>query len=138
MEVVFLTVTIFFLCCSFLPSRNLIFIKCMASRIIQGLVICKHVVYTHLHTYISMVLSLIATQCNCVTDRTSTIVMLQSTTGTTTLTAEDKLDDQTLIKLKILIDEEEVCRFVCMAMYMCALIKLLAFCAIFIVGQCSV
>ena len=38
------------------------------------------------------------------------VVLVQSTTGSTTLTAEDKLDDKTLIKLKILIDEEEVCR----------------------------
>ena len=36
------------------------------------------------------------------------LFMVQSSTGSTTLTAEDKLDDQTPIKLKILIDEEEV------------------------------
>ena len=41
--------------------------------------------------------------------------MLQSTTGSTALSAEDRLDDQTLIKLKILIDEEEV-RTVCRCM----------------------
>ena len=46
------------------------------------------------------------------------VVLVQSTTGSTTLIAEDKLDDQTLIKLKILIDKEEVCRCVCV--YACS------------------
>ena len=63
-------------------------------------------------------------------------IMLQSTTGSTVLTAEDKLDDQTLIKLKILIDEEEVHMYVCRCMlcthshmcsYMNVEIKLLTF-----------
>ena len=44
------------------------------------------------------------------------LFVVQSSTGSTILTAEDKLDDQTPIRLKILINNEEVCN---VHMHMC-------------------